>query len=398
MFILVLYGTSVFSQKENSKHFSFSNNVESSNITFNYINDRIYIPVKIEDGIKCSLLLDSGVKNLLLDSSFVARNRTELGLLINPHPSYFTSLEGVRKFYPTLFVWSKDAGRKRNLKIQIGNSVVYEEHPNVSNQRADVIGRGLFPLYLLAKDQIINIDIKKHKMILLDKIDNKSDSCHFEIDPYTSAPLINISIRVHTIDTSYIVKGNFLLDLGFRGDLILSESVLEKQLNKVPYNEFSYTSSLIENTSILKESHNISLDINNINTRNATIVYAKELSPNITGLIGMGFLKHINFAVDYRKRFFHYHIEHPFIQNQPDKVDEKGFGIYLIKKSAQLYVGKIRKGGKADLLGVKLLDKVIQVDDHYVTKENCDMLLGRLSLVKKVVVQNKNGGSITLQK
>ncbi|MCD8182530.1 MAG: hypothetical protein LUE99_04885 [Bacteroides sp.] len=132
--------------------------------------------------------------------------------------------------------------------------------------------------------------------------------------------------------------------------------------------------------------------------KNATIVYAKKLSPNIIGIIGMGILKHINFAVDYNKCFFHYHMERPFIQNPPYVVNEKGVGVYLIKKSSLLYVGKIRKGGKADLLGVKLLDKVIQIDNQYVTEENCDALLGKLPFARKIVIQSKDGKNITLQK
>ena len=397
MFLFVIYGTSLFSQKENFQSFSFSNNAGCDNITFNYVNDRIYIPATIEDSIECLLFLDSGVKNVLLDSSFVARNKNKLGLFINTHPNYYTSIGGIYTFYQTLFVWSKNSERKQNQKIQIGNSVVFEEHPLVSNQRDDV-GSGIFPLLLLAKDQIVNINVKERKMALLDMIDNKSDSISFEIDPYSSAPIINISILLHGIDTLHLIKGNFLLDLGFRGDLVLSESVLEKQLNQVPYQEYVYTSSSVKNVSTVKESYNISLDINNIHAKNTTIVYTKTLSPNIIGIIGLGILKHINFAVDYRECFFHYHLDYPSIQNPPYIMDEKNFGVNLIKQSSLLYIGKIRKGGKADILDVKLLDKVIQIDDHYVTKENCDLLFSKLPLAKKLVIQQNNGKNITLQK
>lgn len=151
VFIVALYGISAFSQEKDSQNFSFSNNIVGNKIILNYVDDRIYIPANIEEGVKCSLFLDSEIKNVSLDSTFVARNKTKLGLIINPHPNYVTSLEGVGRFYQALFVWSKDEDRKRDLKIQIGNNVVSEEHPIVSNQNDDKIGSGIFPLYLLAK-------------------------------------------------------------------------------------------------------------------------------------------------------------------------------------------------------------------------------------------------------
>lgn len=393
--LFVICGTSIFAQKKEPQLFSFSNNAGRCNINFNYVDDRIYIPATIEDSIECSLFLDSGIKNVSLDSSFFAKNKTKLHLAINPCPNYYTSLGGTYKFYQALFIWNKQEEEKKNLKIKIGNSVVFEKHPIISTQ---TIGSGIFPLYLFAKDQILNIHIKAGEMRLLDKIDNKSDSIYFEIDPYTSAPLVNIPIRVYTDDISYLITGTFLLDLGFRGDLILSDSILEKRLNEVPYQEYIYVSSAVGNTSSVKESYNISLDIDNIRAKNTTIVYANKLSPNITGIIGMGILKQINFALDYRKFFIHYHMEPPSIQNTPHIINKKGFGIYLTKKSSLLYVNKIRKGGKADLLGVKLLDKVIQIDNQRVTKENCDLLLGKLPFSKKVIVQKKDGKNITLQK
>lgn len=398
IFLFSIDGISAFSQKDNTQAFVFSNNVKCNSVTLNYINDRIYIPVTIENGIECNLFLDSGINNVLLDSSFIARNRTKLNLAINSHNKYYyTSIDGNYRFYPTLFIWKKNAERKQSLKIQIGNSIVFEEHPIASGKRDDAIASGIFPLHLLAKDRIANIDVEEKKITLLDKIDNKSDSIHFEMDPSTSAPSINTSIRIHANDTSYLLKGPFLLDLGFRGDLVLSESVLKNQLNKVPNQEFSYASATIGNVSTVKESYNISLDIDNIHTKNATIVYSKSLPPNIRGIIGMGILKHLNFAVDYHKHFFHYHMEYPFIQNAPRTVDEKSFGINLIKKSSLLYIGRIRKGGKADLLGVKVLDRVIKVEDQYVTKENCDQLLSKLP-VSKIIIQSKKGNIITLQK
>lgn len=68
-----------------------------------------------------------------------------------------------------------------------------------------------------------------------------------------------------------------------------------------------------------------------------------------------------------------------------------------MKQSSLLYIGTVRKGGKADLSGVKPFDQIVQVNDDFVTIENCDSL-SRLSYVKKIVVQQKSGKKITLQK
>ena len=72
IFLFSIDGISAFSQKDNTQAFVFSNNVKCNSVTLNYINDRIYIPVTIENGIECNLFLDSGINNVLLDSSFIA--------------------------------------------------------------------------------------------------------------------------------------------------------------------------------------------------------------------------------------------------------------------------------------------------------------------------------------
>lgn len=397
MFCMLVYGTSAFSQTKKVQSFSFSKSEGYNRIPFNYINDRIYIPATIEDSVRCNLFLDSGSKTVLLDSTFVEKNKKQLSLFINPQPNNSTTPDGTRRFYQTLFVWEKGQEKKQNQKIQINNAVVFEEHPAVADYRGDAYGKGVLPLALLAKNKIVNIHIKEKKMALLDRLDNKSDSIHFEIEPYTSAPLIKTEILLHDADTSYLLKGSFLLDLGFRGDLMLSESILEKQLKGVPYYEFVYASSAIGNTSSVKESYNLSLKIDNIQAENIRITYVKKMPPNIIGVIGIIMLKHINFALDYRNCFFHYHMQEPFIQNKAHSINKKDFGIFFMKQSSLLYIGTVRKGGKADLSGVKPFDKIIQVNDDFVTIENCDSL-SRLSYVKKIVVQQKSGKKITLQK
>lgn len=328
MFCMLVYGTSAFSQTENVQSFSFSKSEGYNRIPFNYINDRIYIPATIEDSVRCNLFLDSGSKNVLLDSTFVEKNKKQLSLFINPQPNNSTTPDGTRRFYQTLFVWKKDQEKKQNQKIQINNTVVFEEHPAVADYRGDAYGKGILPLALLAKNKIVNIHIKEKKMALLDRIDTKSDSIRFEIEPYTSAPLIKTEILLHDADTSYLLKGSFLLDLGFRGDLMLSESILEKQLKGVPYYEFVYASSAIGNTSSVKESYNLSLKIDNIQAENIRITYVKKMPSDIIGVIGIIMLKHINFALDYRNCFFYYHMQEPFIQNKAHFINEKDFGIF----------------------------------------------------------------------
>jgi hypothetical protein len=406
--ILGMFLIACFSSKDDDSNvsFSFTNSVAEKSFPIKYEYDRIYIPVILEDSVSCDLLLDSGTNNLSFDSTFIAENKDKLGMLIYSESSgKVYSPEGLYKRYPIIFVWNVNAQRRRDsLKLQIGNSIFYHSHPDVYSKN---IQTGIFPLHILTKEKIVNINVKEKYMMLLDSITNKADSISFTIDPSTSAPILKASVKIDTADTCYHINGNFLLDFGFRGAILFPESILKKELKNMPFIEFLSLSSTLQRVTSMKETINtsITLDLGNYTIQNTSIVFSSFLPPNITGIIGMAFLKHLNFAVDYRNLLFHYFVSDSNVVTNPffDIYKKSYYGIRIQKNKENfghqnfLYINEILKNGKADSLGIQLKDPVIKVNEIEVNENNYEALFDSIPKSRSLSIQKKDDSIIKIE-
>ncbi|GHT49145.1 hypothetical protein AGMMS49982_01950 [Bacteroidia bacterium] len=392
-FLLVLCSCT---QRDNAPEvsFAFTNNISEELIPIKYEHNGIYFPVILEDSISCDLFLDSGTGELVFDAAFFAENKEILGMDINPfvlYPVY--APYGLKVKYSTVF----DSSHKRDsLKLQIGSLLFYDAHPVVFGGKHDYIG--IFPMRTLGKEKIVNVNVKEKYIALLDSITNKDDSISFTINPHTTAPIIKMSITINKMDTCYQINGNFLIDLGTRNALLFSESILETELRNIPYDEYIVLSSAIQGFSSEKKTYNstISFGMGNLSIQNAEITYSAFLPPNITGVVGMDFLEHFNFAVDYNSLLFHYHCLDSVIVKEPFLQNKSGYGLYISKSDANndIYIVGLLKNGKGDSLGIKLNDKVVKVDDIEVNSTNYEALYDSLANPKPMTIKRKDGSII----
>jgi predicted aspartyl protease len=404
IFLTILVACS-FSKKEDGSEasFTFINNISEVSIPIKYEPNRIYIPVILEDSVFCDLLLDTGAKDIVFDSVFIAENKEKLGMLIYPHsPIRVYTPDGLKLHYQTIFVWKNNAPKRRDsLKLQIGNSIFFHTHPVVYNGKNRETG--IFPMQILGKEKIVNINVEDKYIALLDTLNNKADSISFTVNPSTSAPMVKIPIIINTPDTCYRINGNFLLDLGFSGELLFPESILKKELMNIPYKEYHYLSSTVKGTSSMKETDqvSISLGLNNLTVHNALIAFSPSLPPDMTGIIGMGFLEHLNFAVDYKNLLFHYHIKDSVITKKIIDSNDK-FGVFIRKQNVStdefLYIEGLEKRGRADSLGITIGDHVIKVGDIEVNGANYEALYDSLPHIRKLTIKKTDGSIIQLDK
>jgi hypothetical protein len=350
----------------------------------------IYIPVVIEDSIVYDMKLDTGAPELIVDSVFVEENKEKLhiGGLLYPFP--FLTPNGIRTGY-TLYYTGNSM-----IKTQIGKNVFFHKNPIVTH----AYGHSLFPVNIIGKEKIININLKEKYMALLDSLTYTADTIPFRVGE-SGAPIIKMPLQIITADTCFEISVDFVLDLGYGGDIVLPAAFLHKELKGLPYHDFHQITHIQDKptTGILTYDVSVNISAFNMYLPKAEIRYSYYLED---GLIGIDFLKHFNFAIDYRKLLFHYHSDKDTITYDRE-ASWGGLGFTKATDTINdienlLYVGFLLKNAKADSLGINLYDNVIKVNDIEVTKRNYEALFkdSFAPTAKSLTIKKKDNSTIKI--
>ena len=414
LFFFVFIAISTHAQSE----FKFATNKKKVTIPFQLINNLMFIPVNL-NGEELTFLLDTGVDETIL-FSLDETNEIELNHVES------IKLKGLGK--EDAIDAYKSSNNKLSVKQFVDNShtvfIILDQEINFSSQ-VGIPVNGILG-YNFFKDHLIKIDYKKRKVIIYSDEDKKcknqlksyhKDSISLELNK----PYVHLSIRKDNVKQ----KSKLLIDTGNSDALWLF---------KVKNDKIIYPNEVIDDYlgrgfsgSIYGKRGRLSaIEFGGVTINEPIATYPDSVSlksvnfvENRVGSIGGEIISRYTVFFDYKNNAIYTkpnaRIEEPFEYNMSGieiqhsglewinkVVEEKTSGIKILSESdlgsnlkVKFYlqpifkVSNIRPNSPAEKAGLKIGDKITEIDNHNMQRMTIEKINNLL--------KSEEGKTITLE-
>lgn len=292
--------------------------------------------------------------------------------------------------------WDKYPVKVKNLYGQKENLPLYEL--NSISIVSLIIDKPLFKgisktnaLYDLLYKGLIGKDILKHfvwkfsldenKLILFSNKDR--ELFQSEIQGYT---LIKNGLEKNKAFLTFPTLSDsigFIFDLGYQGEICIDKRLFEKLYGKYPCDKH-LNARTVERVDTTYSFKGIEIEWGGIRITDVEIVYLPVSNSN---LIGVEFAEKFNFILGYQKTENFYSADlliQPRINLESIKsnTDNQDFGFNIRILDGELLVTSITIDGLAEKAGIKLKDRVIEIDNGAV---DLNMQFVKFGLVKNYI-------------
>ena len=414
LFFFVFIAISTNAQSE----FKFATNKKKVTIPFQLINNLMFIPVNL-NGEELTFLLDTGVDETIL-FSLDETNEIELNHVES------IKLKGLGK--EDAIDAYKSSNNKLSVKQFVDNShtvfIILDQEINFSSQ-VGIPVNGILG-YNFFKDHLIKIDYKKRKVIIYSDEDKKcknqlksyhKDSISLELNK----PYVHLSIRKDNVKQ----KSKLLIDTGNSDALWLF---------KVKNDKIIYPNEVIDDYlgrgfsgSIYGKRGRLSaIEFGGVTINEPIATYPDSVSlksvnfvDNRVGSIGSEIISRFSVFFDYKNNAIYTkpnaRIEEPFEYNMSgievqhnglewynETIEEKTNGIKVYTDSGfenrlkvRFYlkpifkVSNIRPNSPAEKAGLKIGDKITEIDNHNMQRMTIEKI--------KKLLKSEEGKTITLE-
>lgn len=379
------YPDSLFLPPENiAKKYEFKNNVGYAEIPFEFIQDKILLlKASINNNPSEYFLLDTGASSTFIDLGYIK----SLGLSTKGKiPILGASIETEMV---DLDLFSLPGLNIKNITL---NAMEFPKEIQLSDKRiVGILGGDILSMF------VFNINFDKKLITLYDKekFEYKGNGEILDISIASNTPIIKACLN----DT---ICGNFAIDMGYAGRLLLIGEILHK-CNLIEHKDnFVKTEALgaggkvdLYNTrigkmkigSFLIEDIPIGFVTETPTGFISIVDAAEEKSPKTDGNIGSQLLSRFNIYLDYQGKKIILEKNSNF--GKPFVIDKSG--MIVIKKENKFIIKQVIENTPASEVGLKEKDELIKINgrsaSNYTLSEITKLLKGnageRIDLVIK---------------
>jgi hypothetical protein len=379
------YPDSLFLPPENiAKKYEFKNNVGYAEIPFEFIQDKILLlKASINNNPSEYFLLDTGASSTFIDLGYIK----SLGLSTKGKiPILGASIETEMV---DLDLFSLPGLNIKNITL---NAMEFPKEIQLSDKRiVGILGGDILSMF------VFNINFDKKLITLYDKekFEYKGNGEILDISIASNTPIIKACLN----DT---ICGNFAIDMGYAGRLLLIGEILHK-CNLIEHKDnFVKTEALgaggkvdLYNTrigkmkigSFLIEDIPIGFVTETPTGFISIVDAAEEKSPKTDGNIGSQLLSRFNIYLDYQGKKIILEKNSNF--GKPFVIDKSG--MIVIKKENKFIIKQVIENTPASEVGLKEKDELIKINgkpaSNYTLSEMTKLLKGnageRIDLVIK---------------
>jgi hypothetical protein len=379
------YPDSLFLPPENiAKKYAFKNNVGYAEIPFEFIQDKILLlKASINNNPSEYFLLDTGASSTFIDLGYIK----SLGLSTKGKiPILGASIETEMV---DLDLFSLPGLNIKNITL---NAMEFPKEIQLSDKRiVGILGGDILSMF------VFNINFDKKLITLYDKekFEYKGNGEILDISIASNTPIIKACLN----DT---ICGNFAIDMGYAGRLLLIGEILHK-CNLIEHKDnFVKTEALgaggkvdLYNTrigkmkigSFLIEDIPIGFVTETPTGFISIVDAAEEKSPKTDGNIGSQLLSRFNIYLDYQGKKIILEKNSNF--GKPFVIDKSG--MIVIKKENKFIIKQVIENTPASEVGLKEKDELIKINgkpaSNYTLSEITKLLKGnageRIDLVIK---------------
>jgi len=375
------------------------NSIPPNSIPIKIENGRIILQVIFNDSVPARLILDNGTSNLSLDKTFVLKNNQ---LRMSAEPKFFVDMATpMGKITCNI---SHD-----RLKINLGATTINSSNFSYIYDMSSWFYKdnvsGLFPMSSLGRGHIIYIDPRNNYLSFKDSLSYGQ----FVKIPFTmnssQAFCIQSTLNIKSKDTSFNIKGTFLIDFGYSRDEIVINQTKMVGIKYKAEEGFEISGKgqkpeIIQN--IYADTARL-LNFYNTYFKNLRVSIERPEKGSIyepyAGVIGARIFENYIVAIDYKSKNIYLKGLQKEIEVKENILYTKwGISIIAVPKTnytdtskCKWFVSFLKKDKKADVVGIKLWDEVQTIDNLPIEQFSLSVGQNALKKAKKLTFKREDG-------